>query len=206
MIARQSNAIPSRYRRLVAIPVIFAFLMGGVVTAPPPPVGSNFSLLSIGALPEAAADPCGSGCGGGGSSGPDLGGGSQFQPPQMPLGPSQSANPNSYPGLDQLNGVSIYNTPPQASSGGTADYPAVSVSQPGQMAPANGVQPHSYEGTTQATTTKLSADWQSFADGRVRPNWCLVCGAPHGGVYHADYCSDCIVSGEAPPGILPVVP
>lgn len=162
--------------------------------------------LGLGAAaPHAAADPCGNGCGGGGNgTGPDIGGGSMFQPPQMPSGPPQLGNLGSYPGLDQANGISIYNGVPTQAAGSPGG-PTAAGPQSGTLTPANGAQPSNYEGTSEATTTKLCGDWQSFAEGkRVPPYWC-VCGAPHGGLYSTQYCVDCVVSGEAP-GVEPVVP
>ncbi|WGI32905.1 hypothetical protein QDT91_00425 [Mycolicibacterium aubagnense] len=97
-----------------------------------------------GAVPRARADcppDCGGGNGGTNSFGPN---GSQFQPPQMPDPPGQyQGGANSYPGLDQSNGISLYNpaTGQSPAQGGYPQYPAQG--QPGP--PANGVQPPNYD-------------------------------------------------------------
>jgi hypothetical protein len=51
-----------------------------------------------------------------------------------------------------------------------------------------------------ASATKSCPDWQSaFGAGPRGPDHiCDNCGAHHGGVYHPDYCHDCIDKGEAP--------
>nr|WP_234795442.1 putative toxin [Mycobacteroides saopaulense] len=63
-------------------------------------------------VPQAHA-ACPPDCGGGpgGNDGPP-GGGQMFQPPQMPQLPEYQGSNYGYPGLDQNNGVSIYNQQP----------------------------------------------------------------------------------------------
>lgn len=101
------------------------------------------SYTGPGAMPRARADcppDCGGSSGGSNSFGPN---GSQFQPPQMPDPPGQyQSGANSYPGLDQNNGISLYN--PGAGQGSEpAQGGYASQGQPGP--PANGVQPPNYD-------------------------------------------------------------
>ena len=156
------------------------------------------------AAPPAVADPCGSQCGGGGNGGPDSGGGSQFQPPGMPSVPPNAANHGYYPAPDQANGISIYNPTPGRPGAQAQTSPAAPAPQSGTaMATANGTQPPAYPDSAQIT--QLSSDWQSAAkDARVQTDWCLVCGAPHGGMYSPDYCYQCVEKGLTP--VQPVVP
>lgn len=105
------------------------------------------SYIGPGAMPRARADcppDCGGSNGGSNSFGPN---GSQFQPPQMPDPPGQyQGGANSYPGLDQNNGISLYN--PGAGQGSEpAQGGYASQGQPGP--PANGVQPPNYDAPLQ---------------------------------------------------------
>jgi hypothetical protein len=105
------------------------------------------SYTGPGAVPRARADcppDCGGSGGGSNSFGPN---GSQFQPPQMPDPPGQyQSGANSYPGLDQNNGISLYN--PGAGQGSEpAQGGYASQGQPGP--PANGVQPPNYDAPLQ---------------------------------------------------------
>ncbi len=105
------------------------------------------SYTGPGAMPRARADcppDCGGGNGGSNSFGPN---GSQFQPPQMPDPPGQyQSGANSYPGMDQNNGISLYN--PGAGQGSEpAQGGYATQGQPGP--PANGVQPPNYDAPLQ---------------------------------------------------------
>jgi len=109
------------------------------------------SYTGPGAMPRARADcppDCGGSNGGSNSFGPN---GSQFQPPQMPDPPGQyQGGANSYPGLDQNNGISLYN--PGAGQGSEpAQGGYASQGQPGP--PANGVQPPNYDAPLQPQAT-----------------------------------------------------
>lgn len=50
------------------------------------------------------------------------------------------------------------------------------------------------------SATKTNPDWQSAlgAGPRGPDHICDNCGAHHGGVYHPDYCHECIKKGETP--------
>ncbi|WP_131810244.1 hypothetical protein [Mycolicibacterium mucogenicum] len=105
------------------------------------------SYTGPGAMPRARAD-CPPDCGGSGGSGSFGPNPSQFQPPQMPEPPGQYQGGSGYPGLDQNNGVSLYNPATGQSGpaqGGYSQYPAQG--QPGP--PANGVQPPNYDAPPQ---------------------------------------------------------
>ncbi len=121
-----------------------------------------------GAMPRARAD-CPPDCGGS-SGGSNLGSnGSQFQPPQMPDPPGQyQGGANSYPGLDQDNGISLYNPAAGQSGpaqGGYSPYPAQG--QPGP--PANGVQPPNYDAPLQAQAPQQPVQQAPAQQGPQQP-------------------------------------
>ncbi|GAS97045.1 Matrixin family protein [Mycolicibacterium canariasense] len=105
--------------------------------------------LGLGTVPRAFAQPGPTGPTGG--SGGDGFGGPPFpmQPPGMPDGPG-AYNGGSYPGPDQDNGISIYNSGapqyPDDSQGGHNQAP----NYPQQLPPANGSQPPDYDAPLQA--------------------------------------------------------
>jgi len=138
------------------------------------------SYTGPGAMPRARADCppyCDGNSGGSNSFGPN---GSQFQPPQMPDPPGQyQSGANSYPGLDQNNGISLYN--PGAGQGNEpAQGSYAPQGQPGP--PANGVQPPNYDlplqpqapapqhgSVSQIMSSQLMAQLDVFpSDGMVR--------------------------------------
>lgn len=174
--------LSDRYVRVA--PLVLMLLFAAVV--------GMYGIGPSATMPQAAADPCGAGCGGGGNggNGPDLGGGSMFQPPQVPAAPSNLGNAGSFPGMNQEGGVSIYNGAP-AQAGATSGNPAASSSQAGSTTPAHGTQPPNYDGVAKSTSTKVN-------NIPTNPDWCLNCGAPHGGLYSPDYCWQCIGKGETP--------
>lgn len=109
-------------------------------------------------VPQAHAQcppDCGGGSNGSNSYGLDA---SQFQPPQMPSQmPDYQGSNSGQPGLDQNNGISIYNQQPGANSSSPSNGAAQQGLQPGQNADgswqraANGEQMPNYQNPTPYT-------------------------------------------------------
>ncbi|MBE5460955.1 hypothetical protein E3G69_000750 [Mycobacteroides abscessus] len=146
--------MPAGLRRASALVAIFALVIGGakivdVYTLP----GSGFSTVAT-----VAAEPTGPPAPTGGMTD---GGGSQFQPPQMPSSMPDYQGGNNQPPLDQNSGISIYNT----GSPGAQQVPGQQAGQQPQQAqqPAHGTQIPDYQTATQYTQGpgKPNPDYQA---------------------------------------------
>ncbi|MBA0046189.1 hypothetical protein [Mycobacteroides sp. LB1] len=95
-------------------------------------------------LPAAIAEPTGPP---GPTGGMTDGGGSQFQPPQMPASQPEYQGGNNLPPLDQNSGINIYNSgAPQAGQQAGGQQP-----QQGGQQPQHGTQPPGYQTATPYT-------------------------------------------------------
>ncbi|TDZ43077.1 hypothetical protein CCUG63695_03055 [Mycobacteroides franklinii] len=146
--------MPAGLRRVSALVAIVALAVGGAKivddnTLP----GSGFS-----AVATVAADPTGPP---GPTGGMTDGGGSQFQPPQMPSSMPDYQGGNNQPPMDQNSGISIYNSgAPQAGQ----QAPQQGGQQPQQaQQPAHGTQIPDYQNATQYTQGpgKPNPDYQA---------------------------------------------
>ncbi|WP_079617032.1 hypothetical protein [Mycobacteroides abscessus] len=136
MVMKDRWTMSARLRRASALAAIVALAVGGakVVDGHTLP-GSGFS-----AVATVAADPTGPP---GPTGGMTDGGGSQFQPPQMPSSMPDYQGGNNRPPLDQNSGISIYNT----GSPGAQQVPGQQAGQQPQQAqqPAHGSQIPDYQ-------------------------------------------------------------
>lgn len=133
--------IPVGVRRALAATAITAVAMAGwhLNTSTQPGIGA------IGLVPGATAEPTGPPSPGGMTDG----GGSQFQPPQMPGQPPEYQGGNQPP-LNQDNGISIHNSgAPQA--GQQPGQQGGQQSQEGWQTPQHGSQPPDYQTATPYT-------------------------------------------------------
>ncbi|WP_237080896.1 hypothetical protein [Mycobacteroides abscessus] len=154
MVMKDRWTMPAGLRRASALVAIFALVIGGakivdVYTLP----GSGFSTVAT-----VAAEPTGPPAPTGGMTD---GGGSQFQPPQMPSSMPDYQGGNNQPPLDQNSGISIYNT----GSPGAQQVPGQQAGQQPQQAqqPAHGTQIPDYQTATQYTQGpgKPNPDYQA---------------------------------------------
>lgn len=146
-------------RRTSAVVAIAALAIGGAKIASDHTMpGSGFSTVAT-----VAADPTGPP---GPTGGMTDGGGSQFQPPQMPSSMPDYQGGNNQPPLDQNNGISIYNSGnPQAPQ----QVPGQQAGQQPQQAqqPAHGTQIPDYQTATPYTQGpgKANPDYQAPQQG-----------------------------------------
>ncbi|WP_232783614.1 hypothetical protein [Mycobacteroides franklinii] len=137
MVMKDRWKMPAGLRKVSAVVAIVALAVGGAKvvddnTAP----GSGFS-----AVATVAADPTGPP---GPTGGMTDGGGSQFQPPQMPSSMPDYQGGNNQPPLDQNSGISIYNS---GSLQAPQQVPGQQAGQQPQQAqqPADGTQIPDYQ-------------------------------------------------------------
>lgn len=140
-------------KRVAALVGMIAILLSGAVC------------MQVAPDSVARADPCPpEGCGGGGSmpSGPP-GGGTEFVPPSMPAMPSYEAG-RDYPGLDQNNGISIYNSAaPQPSQAALPSQASVQNQDGSYNRAANGEQqPINYR--QPPANEQINSQWQQRSD------------------------------------------
>lgn len=136
-----------------------AVMLTANLLSPAPPHRSAAPPLVIG-LPVAAAE-CPPDCGGGDGNYGSPGGGQQFRPPSMGgQAPGYQGGVNSgMPGLNQNDGISIYNPTEQTPTGevGTdSGYPQ----QAQPRAPANGQMPPNYDAPAQQPAHQQPAQQQ----------------------------------------------
>lgn len=154
MVMSDRWRMPTGLRRASAVVAVVALVIGGekVVSDHTLP-GSGFSTMQT-----AAADPTGPP---GPTGGMTDGGGSQFQPPQMPSSMPDYQGGNNQPPMDQNSGISIYNT----GSPGAQQVPGQQAGQQPQQAqqPAHGTQIPDYQTATQYTQGpgKPNPDYQA---------------------------------------------
>ncbi|SKS41745.1 Uncharacterised protein [Mycobacteroides abscessus subsp. bolletii] len=146
--------MPMGLRRASALVAIVALAVGGAKVIDDHTVaGSGFS-----AVATVAAEPTGPP---GPTGGMTDGGGSQFQPPQMPSSMPDYQGGNNQPPLDQNSGISIYNT----GSPGAQQVPGQQAGQQPQQAqqPAHGTQIPDYQTATPYTQGpgKANPDYQA---------------------------------------------
>lgn len=146
--------MPAGLRRASAVVAIIAVAVGGAKVVDDRTLpGSGFS-----AVATVAADPTGPP---GPTGGMTDGGGSQFQPPQMPSSMPDYQGGNNQPPMDQNSGISIYNT----GSPGAQQVPGQQAGQQPQQAqqPAHGTQPPDYQTATPFTQGpgKANPDYQA---------------------------------------------
>ncbi|WP_100460811.1 hypothetical protein [Mycobacteroides abscessus] len=155
MVMKDRWTMPAGLRRASAVVAIVALGIGGakivdVYTLP----GSGFSTVAT-----VAAEPTGPPAPTGGMTD---GGGSQFQPPQMPSSMPDYQGGNNQPPLDQNSGISIYNT----GSPGAQQVPGQQGAQRPQQGwdqPAHGTQIPDYQTATPYTQGpgKANPDYQA---------------------------------------------
>lgn len=149
--------MPAGLRRASALVAIVALAVGGAKVVDDHTLpGSGFS-----AVATVAADPTGPG---GPTGGMTDGGGSQFQPPQMPSSMPDYQGGNNQPPMDQNSGISIYNT----GSPGAQQVPGQQAGQQPQQPqqaqqPAHGTQIPDYQTATPYTQGpgKANPDYQA---------------------------------------------
>ncbi|WP_420063349.1 hypothetical protein [Mycobacteroides chelonae] len=152
MKARKRHIPVGLRRGLAAVAVTAVALAGWHITDRPTGIGA------INLVPGATADPTGPP---GPTGGMTDGGGSQFQPPQMPSSMPDYQGGNQPP-LNQDNGISIYNSgAPQV--GQQAGQQAGQQPQQGGQQPQHGTQPPDYQTATPYTQGpgKANPDYQA---------------------------------------------
>lgn len=155
MVMHGRWGMPAGLRRALALVAIVALAVGGAKVVDDHTLpGSSFSTVAT-----VAADPTGPP---GPTGGMTDGGGSQFQPPQMPSSMPDYQGGNNQPPLDQNSGISIYNSgSPQAPQ----QVPGQQGAQQPQQAqqPAHGTQIPDYQTATPYTQGpgKANPDYQA---------------------------------------------
>ncbi|RIR60082.1 hypothetical protein [Mycobacteroides abscessus] len=154
MVMKDRWMMPAGLRRASAMVAIVALAVGGAKVVDDNTLpGSGFSTVAT-----VAAEPTGPP---GPTGGMTDGGGSQFQPPQMPSSMPDYQGGNNQPPLDQNSGISIYNT----GSPGVQQVPGQQGGQQPQQAqqPAHGTQIPDYQTATPYTQGpgKPNPDYQA---------------------------------------------